>query len=66
MTHTAMMMMGTAVDSMPRLKPPMMMVAEPVSDLSARFWVGLYVSDVKYSVKKPISTPASRPPRMAK
>ena len=40
-----MMMIGTAVDSIPRLRPPMMIVAEPVSDLSASFWVGLYVSD---------------------
>ena len=28
--HTATMTMGSAVDSMPRPKPPMMMVAEPV------------------------------------
>ena len=65
-TQIAMMMIGTAVDSMPRLRPPMMIVADPVSDLSASFWVGLYVSDVKYSVKNPISTPASSPARIAK
>ena len=47
-----MMMIGTAVDNIPRLRPPMMIVAEPVSDLSASFWVGLYVSDVKYFGKE--------------
>ena len=60
------MMIGTAVESIPRLKPPIMIVADPVSDFPASFWVGLYVSDVKYSVKNPISTPASSPPRIAK
>ena len=61
-----MIKMGIAVDSMPRLSPPIIMVAEPVSDFEARFFVGLYVSDVKYSVKKPINTPARRPPSIAK
>ena len=28
--HTATMTMGSAVDSMPKPRPPMMMVAEPV------------------------------------
>ena len=36
-----MMMMGAAVDSIPREMPPMMVVAAPVSVESARFWVGL-------------------------
>ena len=29
------------VDIMPREMPPMMMVAEPVSEAAASFWVGL-------------------------
>ena len=39
--HTATMTMGTAVDSMPRPRPPMMMVAEPVWLLPLSSWVGL-------------------------
>ena len=39
--QTATMMMGMAVDSMPRPRPPMMMVAEPVWLLLLSSWVGL-------------------------
>ena len=39
--HTATMTMGMAVDSMPRPRPPMMMVAEPVWLLLLSSWVGL-------------------------
>ena len=39
--QTATMMMGTAVDSIPRPRPPMMMVAEPVWLLPLSSWVGL-------------------------
>ena len=39
--HTATITMGTAVDSMPRPRPPMMMVAEPVWLLLLSSWVGL-------------------------
>ena len=39
--QTATMMMGSAVDSMPRPRPPMMMVAEPVWLLLLSSWVGL-------------------------
>jgi hypothetical protein len=60
------MIIGRAVDNIPRLSPPIMMVAEPVRDFPDRFCVGLYVSDVKYSVESPISTPASSPDRIAK
>jgi hypothetical protein len=47
------------VESIPREIPPMIMVAGPVKEVLARFLVGLYESDVKYSVKKPIRIPAS-------
>jgi len=39
--QTATMMMGIAVDSMPRPRPPMMMVAEPVWLLPLSSCVGL-------------------------
>ena len=39
---------------------------EPVSDVAASFLVGLYVSEVKYSVERPISTPAISPEMIAK
>jgi hypothetical protein len=44
------MMIGAAVESIPRERPLIIIVAEPVSDESESLIVGLYVSDVKYSV----------------
>ena len=44
--QTATMIMGSAVDSIPRPRPPMMMVAEPVWLLPLSSWVGLKVSEV--------------------
>ena len=41
MTATPTMRMGAMVDIMPRDRPPMMVVAAPVSVESASFWVGL-------------------------
>ena len=41
MTAMPMMTTGTAVDIMPRERPLMMIVAAPVSEDSASFWVGL-------------------------
>ena len=38
---TATMRMEAMVDIMPREMPPMMMVAEPVSEAAASFLVGL-------------------------
>ena len=37
---------GSSVLIMPRDKPLIIIVAEPVSDAAASFCVGLYVSDV--------------------
>ena len=39
--HTATITMGTAVESIPRPRPPMIMVAEPVWLLLLSSWVGL-------------------------
>ena len=58
--------MGSTVDIMPKDKPPIIMVADPVSEGDASFLVGLYESDVKYSVDCPISTPATSPASMEK
>ena len=57
---------GIAVDNIPTLIPPIIKVAEPVSDVAESFLVGLYVSDVKYSVDYPISTPERSPAKIAK
>ena len=53
------------VDFRPREIPPMMMVAEPVSEAAANSWVGLEVSEVYYSLKSPMAQPPIRPQRMA-
>ena len=44
--QTATMMMGMAVDSIPKPRPPMMMVAAPVWLLPLSSCVGLKVSEV--------------------
>ena len=58
--------MGTTVESIPRPIPPMIVVADPVSASFASLRVGLYESEVKYSVAIPMSTPPKRPARIAK
>ena len=45
-TATATIRMEARVDLSPKEIPPMMMVAEPVSEAAASSWVGLYVSEV--------------------
>ena len=41
--------MGNKVDSIPTDKPPIIIVAVPVSEVAASFLVGAYESEVKYS-----------------
>ena len=48
--QAATIIIGKAVESIPSERPLIMIVAEPVSEESESFLVGLYVSDVKYSV----------------
>ena len=45
-TLTPTITIGSAVDFIPSPRPPIIIVAEPVSLVSASFFVGLYVSDV--------------------
>ncbi|MPN23964.1 hypothetical protein SDC9_171357 [bioreactor metagenome] len=40
-TAAATMRMEAAVDRIPKDRPPIMTVAEPVSEEAASFWVGL-------------------------
>ena len=60
-TAIPMMMHGASVENMPKDKPEIITVPEPVSEDFASFLVGLYVSEVKNSVVKPIKIPAIRP-----
>ena len=46
MIEIAIIITGIAVESIPSEIPSIIIVAEPVSDEPASFFVGLYVSDV--------------------
>ena len=52
---------GRTVEFIPKERPPIITVAEPVSDVLDNSLVGLYVAEVKYSVVNPIKTPETKP-----
>ena len=56
-----MVITGIIVLIIPIDNPPMMTVAGPVSACSAMKRVGLYLSEVKNSVAKPMIKPAAKP-----
>ena len=58
-------MTGIKEEIIPIPSPEMINVAGPVSELSAIFRVGLYSSEVKYSVALPITIPTKRPTTIA-
>ena len=64
--EAAKIIIGRAVEIIPVLRPEIIFVADPVSDCLAIFLTGRLPKPVKYSVIRPISTPATNPITVAR